>query len=540
MLLAYIDPNSTALILQLAISVAVGFYVFLMKGFGWINNFLRRDWTKGAFAWLIAASLANLALLRVWTELFGYSKWDTFEMKVLPSPSLYGAALIDLAVITLVGWGILIFTSRSGPVGRLTSILFLLLCLVPLNSARDVLGAEHFPLLRFAAVRTFGPKTVVAVGCILLVITVAAVVLFTDKLRRLVCLCLLLSFPFVPVNIGRALWDMTHQGTLLEVEHGSLAVQSRKTVQAPRVVWLIFDEMDQRITFEDRPNGLTMPEFDQFRASSLYADAVSEGGGDTIYAIPSMMTGRKVVKVRELGADQLGVTFEDGGNEVDFASVSNVFSRAQQLGVSSGMVGWQIPWCRIFRRQLTRCWWCEGVRPDNSVRISLLGASLDEVRSLFETNNFSIFGQSLCSRQHIDNYYALTREAEALATDNSIDLAVLHLHGAHPPHVYDRTTREFSLANSPIRGYVDSLALCDETLGLLRRSMQHDGLWQRSTVVVTSDHHNRSSVAFDGKTDHRMIFMVKLAGQTTPLKFSEPLGATMLSDLVLELGRRKE
>src|SRR2546423_46880 len=46
-----------------------------------------------------------------------------------------------------------------------------------------------------------------------------------------------------------------------------------------RVVWLMFDELDQRITFEARPPGLELPELDRLRRESLYADAARPPAG---------------------------------------------------------------------------------------------------------------------------------------------------------------------------------------------------------------------------------------------------------------------
>ena len=46
----------------------------------------------------------------------------------------------------------------------------------------------------------------------------------------------------------------------------------------PRVVWIIFDEADYRMIFEQRPASLEMPEFDRLREESLSANnAISPG-----------------------------------------------------------------------------------------------------------------------------------------------------------------------------------------------------------------------------------------------------------------------
>jgi len=124
------------------------------------------------------------------------------------------------------------------------------------------------------------------------------------------------------------------------------------------------------------------------------------------------------------------------------------------------------------------------------MRTSLPLPTLDQLRSLFETPNFSVFGQSLCLRQQVQNYRDLTNRAIQLAVNPSIYLAFLHLHGPHPPHVFNRLTGGFTLSNSPIRGCTDSLALTDRTLGEIRRAMETTGVWDHSVVLVASDHHS--------------------------------------------------
>jgi Sulfatase len=280
-----------------------------------------------------------------------------------------------------------------------------------------------------------------------------------------------------------------------------------------------------------------MPEFDRLRSGSIYANAVHEAGKNTNPAVPSLLTGRTVLRARELGPARLGLTFEGSPRELDLAETSHLFGRAWALGFSSGVAGWGIPYCRLFGAELDHCWWCESVRYDNSIRPGLATATLDGLRSLLETMNFSPFGQSICLRQHITNIADLTRESIELAVNDDVDLALIHLHGAHPPHVYDRQKLDFSLANSPIRGYSDSLALCDLTLGRIRSAMEQRGLWDRTTVLVASDHHSRSSQMFDGKTDQLSIFILKMAGQDRGSVFGRPISAVVTGDLILEILR---
>ena len=47
----------------------------------------------------------------------------------------------------------------------------------------------------------------------------------------------------------------------------ALAPPLRGDTSQPRVVWLIFDELDERVAFAARPANLSLPEFDRLRAA---------------------------------------------------------------------------------------------------------------------------------------------------------------------------------------------------------------------------------------------------------------------------------
>jgi hypothetical protein len=533
----YIDPSASALITQLLISAGFGLYILLKRGYRGAQRLLARDPSHGLSSVLVAVSFANVTLLRIWTELLGFTEPDTFEMKV-PTPwTHYAGAMIGLLLIALIVWPIVRHVSAPTLSGTVSSAALLVLCAVPLNAVRDVFGTEYFPMLRFGLVRAYGPAAVAGLCGSLVILAALAIIWLARPICRSLCLLLLIASPFTAVTAGRALWRALHLPYAFAASDQAQAHRGRGRTSGSRVVWLLFDEMDQRITFEDRPRDLEMPEFDRLRATAIYADAVQEAGPNTNPAVPSLLTGRTVVLGRVLGQARFGVTFQGSNKEIDITETSHLFRRAGALGFSSGIAGWEMPYCRLFGQELDQCWWCEGVRYDNSIRANLAGATIDSLRSLLETKNFSLFGQSICLRQHIENIENLTQVATTLATNESVDLVFVHLHGAHPPHVYDRRKHDLSLANSPIRGYADSLALCDLTLGRIRGAMEQRGLWDRTTVLVASDHHSRSSGVFDGKIDHRSIFILKMAGQSRGQVFSRPLNAVVSGDLILEILR---
>jgi arylsulfatase A-like enzyme len=135
--------------------------------------------------------------------------------------------------------------------------------------------------------------------------------------------------------------------------------------------------------------------------------------------------------------------------------------------------------------------------------------------------------------RHIADHVGLLADARAAVADTSLGLVFVHLAVPHHPPIYDREDDELTALNYHINGYYDNLVLADRTLGVLRRALEESDLWDRSTVVLTSDHSRR-----EGEDDWRVPFVVKLAGQRTGGRaYRAPFNTVALHDLTLALLR---
>ena len=95
--------------------------------------------------------------------------------------------------------------------------------------------------------------------------------------------------------------------------------------------------------------------------------------------------------------------------------------------------------------------------------------------------------------------------------------------------------------------YIDNLRLVDRTMAELRRAMEATGTWDRTTVLVTSDHwwrHElwrqagelaREEVPFASKVDHRVPFILKLAGQREAVTYEPAFNTVAIHDLILAI-----
>jgi len=486
---------------------------------------------------LIALSLANLCYLRVWSELLTYTRADTYLMKLPPPPAEYLAVMLNVLLVGVAFWiAAAIARNRLPVMEPLSEVAFLLLLLVPLNALRAVL-ANRLDFLRSAIFSIVAPRTVELIAAVVAILSVVLILKFHRQFAHFAAAGLVALSPFCVITFGQAIWKMTRYDTSAYAAK-PLAPRLPIVPNSPRMLWVVADEWDYRLTFVDRPSSLVLPEIDRLRKDSLFAERADPPGWETPVSMPGYFTGKLVDAVRYDGPTELQVHFRGALQSEPWSQQPSVFISAHALGFNVALIDWFHPTCRVLSG-LTHCEWWPMARQFSSVGSSFGDVLRNQTRSLFETTLLSAFGQSLAGHQQARDYHEILREGCAAANNPAFGLVVLHLPVPHAPHAYDRRTGTFTLRNSPIRGYIDSLALLDRTVGELRRSMESSGEWDRTTVLLTSDHHYREAEALDGKDDLRIPYLLKLASQKEGMVYAERFNAVLTHDLVLAILKRE-
>ena len=93
------------------------------------------------------------------------------------------------------------------------------------------------------------------------------------RVVRVVTAALAIMFPLVLITFGQAAWAIAQAGGRMQCGGASGRAQALAGAAARRVLWIVYDEMDQRTTFDARPRDLDLPEFDRLRAESLAASS---------------------------------------------------------------------------------------------------------------------------------------------------------------------------------------------------------------------------------------------------------------------------
>jgi hypothetical protein len=457
----------------------------------------------------IALSLANLCFLRDWQQ-FVYANRFT-----VPAYTMIDVAALASSVLLVAGVFFLCLRLGTRTFSRhslefLRALPFAVMVL-PLNQLRQT--TSYFDGI--LPVIGKGPLIFILAGGITCLVW--TFVRGGGRLRRVLETAALVLLPFVFFTFSQAVWIAAHRPPA-----PALAQKFPAQASGRRVLWIIFDEMDERIAFDQRPDNVALPHFDRLRSEAFFASNAFPPASETILSMPSLLTGRVVVRETIPDGSSLLLGFAGERRLQSFAKVTIFFDRARGLGFNTALVGYALPYCRLVPQALTYC----AVQPYD-----------------IATKSFRDFGRALVihlgtlglwstRKGMIRDYSVLLADAKRIAADPSFGAVLIHLPVPHLPAIYDRNRRVLSAFNLRSDGYLDNLALADRALGEIRDAMERAGTWDSTTVLVSSDHSWRGSMAFDGKSDARVPFILKLGGAaragTTAAKFNTVISERLL------------
>jgi hypothetical protein len=259
--------------------------------------------------------------------------------------------------------------------------------------------------------------------------------------------------------------------------------------------------------------------------------------------------GKRVTDTK-LNTSKLLVTLKGDPGWVDFASQPNVFRTARAEGFNTAVIGWHHPYCRILGNDLSDCAWDSAGNESISVERHLRPRSL-AVKALFLATWQSravpfMLEPELEHESHIAVMRYQIPNVHRMLQNRKLNLVLLHLVVPHPPGIWDITKRTFTTGKS---NYTDNLQLASDTLGQIRRDLEKMGDWDRSTILVSSDHPYRP-ILWQSLTTHRTAemvqetgmkayplvpFLLKLPSQHKKVLYDGEFNNLLTSDLILQL-----
>jgi hypothetical protein len=492
----------------------------------------------------LSLSVANLLCLGIWRTTLLPDNAELYFLRSAGDWSFYASGVfVFLLLGGLLFSGATLIRDRAGALGiRLARWGLVLLTSIALNAVRHDLPALSSGRLLSA----------LGVGGIGLLFVLAASIVGWTASRwpadcwRILTHALLALFPFCLVTTTGA----------LSAAARSLSGPSNVTLDRPRpttlegiperrVVVVVFDELDQSALFDSRENGLDLPAFDRLRRRSVDAVRAYPPSNSTWNSIPALLTGVSVTGCKWEGPRELLLDVAGEPRPLRWSEQTSVFDDARQRGLNAALVGWAHPYCRIIGGALASCSWfpyvpSPGANLGESFRSHLVSV-LEAVPGMarLQLRDRLRVGRAFWSTpaHHRDQYLNVHGEALRLVTDARLALVVAHYPVPHYPFIWDRTAHSFRVDGGGT--YPDNLALADKALDGLLTALEHSGLGAKTTIIVTSDHWQRTTADEPGPrvgdSRHRVPFLVHLPGQTTALRVPVILRTTLLRDFVRRL-----
>ena len=472
---------------------------------------------------IVAFSLSNLCLITAWFATYFDKDFGYFN-KLSVSSNTMVALLANLLLLTTIFWVAreCILKMQRRWLTAAADLAFIAMLLIPFDFARmNLLQINDYHLLEFAR-NPFGMAGIVVVGVALIrwhrqaVHCVASVLVVLSPLALLTATKALLVL-FGIVSIAQDAGNPRQLAPLLATTNG------------PRVIWILFDELDYRVAFVDRPSKVRLPELDRLSRESFTATHAYPPGASTIVSVPALTTGQPVERAVVEGADDLSLQLAGNSKRMGWTEIPTIFSESRSLGINVGIVGWYHPYERLFNFAASYCAWYPlgGVEPARALKVF----------PSMERQLCSMAGPFNLRYLHLRNYQQLLRASRTLATNQSFGLSFLHLPVPHKPGIYLPETDKLTFRGVAGKGgYLGNLTLADRTLGTLRQDMEAAGLWSKSWVIVSSDHWWREGTGNKGTIDHRVPFIVK-APQGGGSTYEVPFSTRISHDLILAIFR---
>lgn len=485
-----------------------------------VNRALARDVAMGF-------SVANLFLLSVWARLGAGDQGSPAWQALLVVSALANVLLLGILFAAI--FIIATFRPRSST-ARIAGWIPVAVLLAAMNWLRQPSHVNWDSVARH-------PETT----AVTIAVTVFAFIRWHRRVRALAAFTVLILTPLIPIAVLSATWNLSRGAVATRQSPPPVANRPPLT----RVVWMIFDEMDQRVAFAARPATVALPAFDRLRAEAVVAtSAFPPSTQQTVLSMPALTTGRLVEEAEDAGRDDLVIKFADAPNVASWSDQPTVFSRARERGFDTALVGWAIPYCRILGHTIRRCEWFPHVLNYEPFDLSLPGVVGYQLAIAASTVPFAtrfvtrLDDGALRRRAHIGVYRRVLKSATSLVSDASLGLVLVHWPIPHQPEIYNRFRNDFTVR--PDGTYLDNLVLADHALAEVRRVMEAAGVWATTHVLISADHSwriptRRVPIGGEPRVDPRVPFILKIAGRQAPVEYRREFNTVLTHDLILAL-----
>lgn len=460
---------------------------------------------------ILAFSLANLCYYNVILRFFYLNK---FYLKDLPGAKHFLALILGELLITVLFWLVWRLVKKINNRFLIKSAKFIV-CLLVLIFIFDF-------LLDISSVLDLNLKLL----RIVLLVTIIYLII-KKKISQVALFILLLLTPFAGIvfiqSTQNIIIDLMKKPAP-KIEQPIFTYHNN----SPKVLCLIYDELDYRIPFVDRPQSLKMPVFDKLLGQALTTNNAYSPSHETITSLPSIIDGKLVSEVNIADPETLEIKYRNNKAFINWGSQPNLFTKARQLKVNTAFVGEYMPYSRLIGKDLTFCDWYQYYpRYTDSGSITA---------NIYQQLKMLLTGPARLYMQRKETYYDIQNLTIKLVSDPKFGLVMIHNPIPHHPHFYQMSWWDKRSRRSP-EGYINALKLVDLSLGEISQVMEEQGTWDKTTVIISADHGLRRR--FDGQNDKRVPFILKLAGQKHPVTYEPAFNTVVTQELILAILRQE-
>lgn len=435
------------------------------------------------------------------------------------------AALFNILLLGGVGGVILFWTETlAPPLLRTVVRMLILFC-----SSFPV--GQLFPWslspIKFAIKKgIFGGIVLIVV----LVIIISILLRYENKIFPLLFRILFFLVPFAALTVVSLLVKLplsSSTNTPPQKESPSF-LRSNNPTDIHRVLWLVFDELDRILAFPTEEDPSPYFHLEALRTHSTAFSAAISPAYDTLESLPALIAGVPVQKAQPLKSSDLELTLTDG-TKTTWHSLSSIFHDARQRRMKTILVGWHHPYSRVLSSILDECQW----EPTSPMPFGKGGSLL--VRQSEQLTwigiPFPIRNRKLAVARYRRLFdKVLFHLREDFKANRSI-LMLAHLPIPHLPCIYDAERQQYSSwPRGKKESYRHNMVLVDKTIGEIRKTLEENGTWEDTLVILSSDHGMEDPSL--GHRTTRVPFLVKLPRQQKGRHVTFPVNTVITRELI--------
>src|SRR5262249_7674711 len=137
--------------------------------------------------------------------------------------------------------------------------------------------------------------------------------------------CVLAFFSFAVLTFVQSGWYVIkYSQRKVSANVADAGEKSSQDRSSKRILWILFDELDQRVAFDERPSSINLPELDRFKSESFISTNAYPPANYTAFSMPALISGRLVSSATPINPHDMMLKFDGASTAVKWNEQPNV------------------------------------------------------------------------------------------------------------------------------------------------------------------------------------------------------------------------